>query len=173
MEFHIETIDQLIEFIHSLSNEEYQFVATPWFESSIGQHLRHIVDLYQALMFNRNEQQIDYDIRRRGAPIESQRKVGLCELNEIKDWLNELDDTLIHQSIQIKTEISLLSQQSMVFDSSFGRELCFASSHLIHHLAIMAAIAKMTGKKVDGYLGMAPATASHSRTLKRQVYAVS
>lgn len=163
----MQTLEQLICFIDDLNDTEYQYSAKPWFNSSIGQHLRHIVDLYLALM-NHNGL-VDYDARRRGAAIESSRLVGLEELATIKQWLLSLDETNLNTDIRISTEVSLESQQALQFRSTFARELCFAASHLTHHLAIMAVIAKMSGHKVDASLGLAPATATYVRNEMQQV----
>lgn len=158
----LESLDQMIYFIESLSDEEYQQAAKPWFDSSIGQHLRHILDLFFALV-NSTESDINYNIRRRGAPVESSREVGLQELQQVRDWVAKISVETMHKETVVHTETALSHQQTDQFKSSFGRELCFASSHLIHHLAIMAAIAKMSGKFVDERLGLAPATATFVR----------
>jgi len=160
----LESIDQMTAFISGLNDAEYQYSAAPWFDSSIGQHLRHIVDLFLALKDRTNTDNINYDIRRRGAAIETVRKIGLIELYEIRQWMNNISNEEINQEICVSTEVAISSQQTETFVSSFGRELCFASSHLTHHLAIMAVIAKMAGKEVDPTLGLAPATATFART---------
>lgn len=160
---HLESFDQLVNFIESLDETDYQHLAKPWFSSSIGQHLRHIVDLYLALVNGAELKSIDYDAKRRGSPIETSRDLGLSELVKIRVWLCEISTEEMDQDILISTETALSFQHLEVFKSSFGRELCFASSHLIHHLAIMGAIAKMSGVKVESNLGLAPATATYTR----------
>ena len=169
----VESLDQIMTFIEGLTTTEYQYIATPLFNSSIGQHLRHIVDLYLALMKSSSAENskhcspdicnINYDIRRRGAYVETDKNTGLAELSNIRQWLKSVAERDLSKDALVSTEVSLTSQQSEVFKSSFGRELCFASSHLTHHLAIMAAIAKVSGKNVDPYLGLAPATATFTR----------
>ncbi|WP_250654773.1 DinB family protein [Alkalimarinus coralli] len=177
----LETIDQMISFIEGLSDKEYQYIAKPLFDSSIGQHLRHIVDLYLALMSSAQlgrinsaktirsastaspVSTINYDIRRRGALIETEKQTGLSELADIRAWLIQNSHTNMTQEVWISTEVSLSSQTTELFKSSLGRELCFASSHLTHHLAIMAAIAKVSGKDVDSSIGLAPTTATFTR----------
>jgi len=162
----LESLDQMIMFIESLSDAEYQYVPKPLFDSSIGQHLRHILDLFIALVSSTNKE-VNYDIRRRGAPVETDRQLGLQELNDIRVWVSNISDKDISRKILVHTETALNTQQTDMFKSSFRRELCFASSHLVHHLAIMAAIAKMAGKEVDSKLGLAPATATYVRELER------
>lgn len=165
----LETIDQAIEFIDGLTPASYKQVVSPWFESSVGQHLRHIVDLFHALMGQTDT--LDYDVRRRGAPVEKNKSIGIEELREIRRWVEQLSDEALARTVTVSTEVSISSQLVGEFSSSFGRELCFASSHLVHHLAIMATIGKMTGNDVDSRVGLAPATASFSRHQEAEVCA--
>ncbi|MGK0440817.1 MAG: hypothetical protein ACJA0N_000612 [Pseudohongiellaceae bacterium] len=166
----VESLDQMTDFISGLSDSEYQLPARPWFESSIGQHLRHVIDLYVALMKSDGEL-IDYDYRRRGAAAETNRTTGLAELKEIRGWLADFSIEDINNTILVSTETALSTEQTEVFTSSLGRELCFASSHLTHHLAIMATIAKVSGKDVNAKLGLAPATATFVREQAKQACA--
>ena len=160
----LESLDQMISFIDSLSDAEYQYIPKPLFNSSIGQHLRHILDLLLALVNSTNEE-INYDVRRRGALVETDKRQGLKELNDVRVWVSNISNNEINRDVLVHTETSLNTQQTDSLKSSFGRELCFAASHLVHHLAIMAAIAKMAGKEVDSKLGLAPATATYERGL--------
>lgn len=159
----LETLDQMIGFIGGLTEDDYQYQASPWFESSIGQHLRHIADLYLAIHRDVEGEIIDYDSRRRGALIETRRQAGLQELDCIRQWLLQLDESSFSRTVTINTEVCLSRQHSEKLVSTLGRELCFAASHLTHHLALMVVIAKMAGKSVDPRLGVAPATASYTR----------
>lgn len=159
----LEVVEQLITFISDMTKSEYQFIAKPLFTSTIGQHLRHIVDLYRAIQLGLDSRVINYDYRRRGALIETDRHEGIKELESLRSWLQTLDSTAFDMPVSINSEISLSQQTSETYISSLGRELNFASSHLIHHLAIMAAIAKSAGMNANPSLGTAPATATYNR----------
>ena len=159
----LETIDQLIDFLRDLTDEDYNYTHGTILSSSIGQHLRHILDLYYALMASSNVELVDYDIRRRGAALETDRGAGLKELSDIRQWVSELSETQLQAICRIKTEVMLSDSSSIETESSVGRELCFVSSHLTHHLALMAVLAKLAGCQVDESLGVAPATASFLR----------
>jgi len=159
----VESLDQMIEFIAGLSDVSYQQSPAPLFDSSIGQHLRHILDLYMALMNPTHPNNVDYDIRRRGLALERVKMEGIHQLQLVRDWLLQLDLSTLDQPLTISGEVSINSVQSAQSNSSLSRELCFASSHLTHHLALMAAIAKYVGQSVAMGLGTAPATASFLR----------
>jgi len=160
----IESLDQMIDFIDSLDDATYQQAPKPLFDSSIGQHLRHILDLYIALIKHHRIGAINYDVRRRGIELEHVRITGIAELRQVKNWVSSLATDQLTQDVIISTEVSISSIQTSQCRSSFARELCFASSHLTHHLALMAAIAKYLGLQVDAGLGIAPSTATFIRT---------
>lgn len=164
----LESLDQMISFIQKLDDKAYLYIAAPWFMSSIGQHLRHSMDLFLALQ-TFQDGFIDYDVRRRGCGLETSRNVGLSELRLMRDWLENLTEGCLTQTIKVKTEVSLSTQASVTLDSSLARELGFTSSHLVHHLALMAVIAKMAGKEVDDSYGLAPATATYMRNETEQL----
>ena len=167
----IETIDQVIEFIEQLSDVEYQYVAMPYIESSIGQHLRHVIDIYVSVLNsieNKKVDIVDYNNRRRGADVETQQAIGLIELKQLRSRLQNNQDWQLESEIKVLTEISLQSHSNQVFQSNLARELCFASTHLTHHLALMAVIAKLNGKKVCSSVGVAPSTATYTREKKTE-----
>ena len=162
----LEAVDQGVELINKLSDEQYQHIAVPYVRSSIGEHFRHLVDLYLALM---NEQSVgvcDYDVRRRGADIEVSRATALAELANIKSWLTTLEsenNQFFNRVINVNTEVTLLETESVTIKSSVLRELIFTSSHAVHHFAVIGVVAKIQGIEVNGDLGIAPATATFLR----------
>ncbi|WP_194842473.1 DinB family protein [Endozoicomonas sp. OPT23] len=154
----LEVVDQLIEFVESLSEEDYRFNDSELFMSSIGQHLRHILDLYQVMIEPQQEDLVDYDVRRRGLALESEKEAGLVELRDLRSWLEALPVESLKQGVLVKTEVLLSETCSVQLPSTFARELVFTASHLTHHLALMVTIAKVIGHKVDDAVGLAPAT---------------
>lgn len=164
----IEVFDQLSNFIESIDDQTYQQYSRPLFDSSIGQHLRHILDIYQALIRNKQDNIIDYDIRLRGIPLETDRCDALTTLKAVREWLTELTPDDMRRSISISTEVAISEQHSALFQTSFGRELFFASNHTIHHLALMVTLAKVLGCQVSNGYGVAPATATFIREQNKQ-----
>lgn len=159
----LEVFDQLISFIDSIDDDIYQTHSRPLFDSNIGQHLRHILDIYQALIRNKQDTIIDYDIRLRGIPLESNRRDAIITLNTIRQWLTQLTPDDMNRSVSISTEVAISEQHSAIFQTSFGRELFFASNHTIHHLALMVTLAKVLGWRGINEYGVAPATATYLR----------
>jgi len=163
----IESLEQVINFIQDLSDEIYIQIPEPLFNSSIGQHLRHILDLYMALIKANDFRNINYDVRRRGLALETNKKEGIKELIKVCDWLKSLNEMTLNMETNINTEVSVYNEITANFPSTVGREVSFVSTHLTHHLALMAAIAKFLGHSVNTNLGVAPATASFLRNQKQ------
>ena len=169
----IEALDQGIELIESLSDSQYVHVATPFVSSSIGQHFRHLVDLFFSVVKGSECARVDYDNRRRGAEIETSRAVALSELNEIRDWMLDLavKPNLVElgsKPIELVSEVTLTDTASVTMPTTLARELIFTSSHAVHHFAIVNIVAKMQGVKTSKALGIAPATASFIRDEQKQ-----
>ncbi|MGI9281698.1 MAG: DinB family protein [Endozoicomonas sp.] len=159
-----EAVEQIIGFVSGLSADDYRFRDTDLFQSTIGQHLRHVLDLYEALRAPAEAGLVDFDLRRRGLLLEHEKSAGLAELKDLQQWLKSLKAEDLATLTELKTEVLLSEASSIRLSSSLARELIFASSHLTHHLALMATIAKVAGNKIDPSVGMAPATSSFTRS---------
>ena len=164
----LESIDQVIGFTRGLSEQNYQYLARPYIGSSIGQHLRHALDMYKALRKALETSVVDYNLRRRGDPVEVDRNLALAELGETQGWLLNITPIIQGQAVIVKTETTLSHRKIESYQSSFGRELGFVTSHLIHHFAIMVSIARIAGEQVDPEMGLAPATVNYVRSLAVQ-----
>ena len=157
-------IEQALQLLGQLDNAQYIYIATPYVQSSIGAHLRHINDMYFALM-SYPQGVIDYDQRRRGALVETQREVGIDELQAIKRWLLALNEQDLTTPVTIKSETSIYQQQICQMASSLERELLFVSSHTTHHFSVMRVNAEACQIKTNDIFSYAPATASYLRSL--------
>ncbi|QUJ69513.1 DinB family protein (plasmid) [Photobacterium sp. GJ3] len=163
----LEGIDQAITLIKQLNPQQYQHIAKPYVQSSIGAHLRHIIDQYFALMTcSPDHAVIDYDIRRRGARVEHCRETCLNELAQIRHWLLTLPDIQLDNTVTIRSENSVMSQQVVQMTSTLRRELLFVASHTVHHFAVVRVAAEMCQVRTADIFSYAPATASYLRSLK-------
>ncbi|MFL0799054.1 MAG: DinB family protein [Agarilytica sp.] len=171
----IEALDQGIHLVNALSDAQYRFTDSSYTQSSIGQHFRHIIDMYMVVSYPDDSSIIDYDTRRRGADVETCCDTAIRELNVIKTYisayLNNLDESiaLLDQDVDIKTEVTIDETHSVVLRSNKLRELVFTSSHAVHHFALISMIAKIQGIVLDKNIGVAPATATFLRSEAEEV----
>ena len=159
----LETLSQAKDVINLIDNDVYCHVSTPYMQSSIGQHMRHLIDNYLALQQGCSVSHIDYNWRRRGAQVETSKVVALSELEQLICWLSELTEDSLTQNLTLLSEVCLKETQSDLATSTLHRELIFVASHSIHHLAIIGTCMRLQKIDVPSYVGLAPATASFIR----------
>ncbi|MBW3697430.1 DinB family protein [Vibrio sp. T187] len=158
----VDILRQGLHFLSDISDEDYTYKAKPHVDSSIGEHFRHTLDLFHALILQEN-QQINYNTRRRGHDIETSRAIALEEIKYISDWLEQLNPTALTNPVTIETEVSLNNQVCQSMTSSLEREITFAALHANHHYAMMKVIATFLQVQVTNTFGFAPTTTSYLR----------
>lgn len=159
----LEIIEQAKRFLNCLTEEQYTCVVKPYFSSSAGTHMRHILDHYLALM-HREGNTVNYNIRHRFSDVENSITEAKAQLDTISIWLGALDENILNMPVEVISEVSVSEQQDFAGLSTFGRELVFVSSHAVHHYFTLKLIAKMQDIVIDADLGLAPATASFQRS---------
>lgn len=158
-----EVLDQADRLLRDLPPSVYT-ATPPDGGSSIGQHMRHMLDHFQVLM-QADTRLLDYDQRHRGSCIETDIEQARALIARIQAWLNGLDDDAINAEVTVRSEVSLSKTVCAEVGSSLGRELMFVSSHMVHHQAIVAMLAKAMSVEVEPGLGLAPATRTYLRAI--------
>ena len=151
--------------LNQLPDEAFSHISRPYFESSIGKHLRHILDHYSAFLTGLTTLSINYDYRERDIRLESDR---LHARQAVKNCMTAFNALNSNFNAETTVKVRLCSDVSMpegdVSDSTLGRELQFLQSHTVHHYALIAAILKIEGFKWDGErFGVAPSTQVYER----------
>lgn len=159
----INILEQAKSYLRSVTCEQYREVVSPLFISSAGQHMRHILDHYVSIMDALDSGVVDYDKRRRGAPVESDIDLALQQIAEIETFLCSLRPALLEQKIKLSTEVSVDEKLVKVVESSLIREIVFVGSHAIHHFAMIEQISKAQKISTPKQFGIAPATATFMR----------
>ncbi len=167
----LESLSQVHKLLSDISQEQYVHICTPHMQSPMGSHVRHVLDMFYAFKLGViNDEVIDYDLRRRGAAIETSLVAALVDITHTIEWIDSMFSsagtlsTALEQVVSVKTEVCLSCTVSVHVESNLGRELIFVASHAVHHFALLATIAKLQGVCLDDNFGVAPAT----RTFLRQ-----
>ncbi len=159
----IEILAQAHHYLNNVTENHYQAVLAPQFISSAGAHIRHIIDHYLAIISGIEQDCIDYDIRSRNSNIENSPTIAKQKIMVISTWLKTLTDDDLAKSIMISTEVSISEQKKSKVKTTLARELVFASSHAVHHYAMIAQIAFAQHESLPASFGLAPVTASYLR----------
>lgn len=128
------TLSQLVDMLSILENSMYIQPIAIGSGSSIGMHVRHILELYQCLLRDYEVGVVNYDNRARNSLIENNSIYASTVIEDILEGLNGLpcDKTLCIVDDQSEHEASDVVQ------STLNRELLYNLEHCIHHMAIIA-----------------------------------
>jgi len=159
----LEIIAQAQQYLKSVQKADYIEILAPNFMSSAGAHIRHIIDHYLAIIVGIEKNLINYDIRSRGSQIETSPEAAIKEIDEISHWIKQLSDDKLYKAVTLTTEISITNKNVQIVQTSIARELIFASSHAVHHFAMITQISIAQKKALPVSFGLAPATATFLR----------
>jgi uncharacterized damage-inducible protein DinB len=122
-------LDELIQLIRQLDQSDYAEISPVLRSSSIGQHCRHIIELYQCLLESYVVGIVSYDKRRRDHLIETDKDFALEKIQEISNSINreDKDIILVHQ----------IGEEELMLKSSYLREVLYNLEHCIHHQALI------------------------------------
>lgn len=124
--------------------------------ATIGQHIRHIIELYTCLLEGYNQQQINYDNRKRDLIIETIPSVALEKIQLIINHLEQPDKIIIVETSP--------GNSSLRIQSSYYRELLYNLEHCIHHQALIrAALISLEQEIVSENFGIAPSTIQYRK----------
>lgn len=144
-------LDELIGLLKQLSNDEYSRPCSQLSNSSIGEHTRHIIELFQCLEKQYESGVINYDDRKRNVLIQTNTDFAIQQIVQIQ---NNLDKE--NKNIVLKQKIE---RQEITTESNYYRELLYNFEHCIHHQALIkVAILQYSTIKIDENFGVARST---------------
>ncbi|HEY5689589.1 MAG TPA: DinB family protein [Yeosuana sp.] len=130
--------------IISILNDELLCNATiPPYRSSIGSHIRHILDFYDCILNRTSEVHIDLTLRRRNVLVET-------NCTEALKYHKDITNKLINITYNFEDEIFViddLGNGKIKIKYTLGALFAQANSHTIHHYAIINYI--MNGLEVE------------------------
>jgi len=155
-----ETLEQVLSLIEAAQGTAYIDIAEGM-TSSLGCHVRHVLDHYEALQLGVTTGEVDYDRRNRDSVVETDAEQAKRNISALIAWLNE--NVAVDVCLKMKTEISASSQETVIIDSSLKRELIYLLNHTVHHMAQVTLALRIMGITIGDQIGIAPATLTHLR----------
>lgn len=118
--------------LNQLTQDEYKQPCQTLSNATIGQHIRHIIELYQCLHNGYPNGKINYENRKRDLVIETDPRLAISLLQEIGSALNKPDKSLL-----LEVAYQSDSDQSVSIQSNYLRELVYNLEHTVHHMALI------------------------------------
>jgi hypothetical protein len=123
---------QLSESLRQLSDAEYTQPSSILFNATIGQHIRHIIELFICLEQGYDEGVVNYEKRKRDYRIETERYFAISLLKDIYGKLDKPDKPMI-----LEAEDYTDTMETVAIPSNYYRELAYNLEHTIHHMALV------------------------------------
>lgn len=123
---------------------------------TIGQHLRHIVELYSCLLEGYQNATVNYEKRKRELLLETDTAAAVQRIEHIIKNFERPDKTLLLETT--------LDEKMVSIQTSYYRELFYNLEHCIHHQALIrAALISMGQHIVSENFGVAPSTQQYRK----------
>jgi len=123
---------QLSDVLEKLNDTEYTQPSRILFNATIGQHVRHIIELFQCLEKGYTEAVVNYEKRKRDYRIETDRVLAAALLRRIFRNLSRPN-----KSIKLEAEDYNESAETVSIPSNYYREIAYNLEHTIHHMALI------------------------------------
>lgn len=129
--------------------------------SSIGAHMRHVLEFSKILSENDGSGPVDYESRSRNIMLETNPVLAGETFSEITRSLENALDTNGANHIVNIIEMPGFGLPQVEVPSSLGREILFMIEHAIHHFAIIKMSAEQQGYELSKGFGVAPSTQTY------------
>ena len=145
---------QLTASLEQLSNDQYTYRSRILSNASIGQHVRHVIEMFQCMEEGYESGIINYENRKRDLHIETDRLFAIELLKEISRRLNKDNKSILLQGCYHEDSNTLIS-----FDTNYYREIAYNLEHTIHHMALIkVGILEASELELPENFGVAPST---------------
>lgn len=145
---------QLSESLNQLSDGEYILPSTILFNATIGQHVRHIIELFLCLEKGYDEGIVNYEKRKRDYRIESDKNFAAALLKDVYNSLNKPNKDIILEAEDYGNDAEVVA-----IPSNYYREIAYNLEHTIHHMALIrVGINEVSSVELPAEFGVAYST---------------
>ncbi len=151
-----------IRLLQHITDQQYSDTSIGPYHSSIGTHMRHILDVYSCVIDGLETRDIDLTKRKRNALAEQKTAEGLAYFDQIIAQLCEIEE---HQFSEEYKVTDNMGSGNITTVYSLGAILMQAHSHAIHHFASVGIIIHQLGIGLpDADFGYNPTTPKQELT---------
>jgi len=140
-------------FLSKINSSLYTQTIPSLFNSTLGKHTRHFIEVYQCLLFREHPFIVNYDARKRDIVLETDLESAK---HTIQCLIDELPQIPLQQNIFL---VSLLAPHKKI-STNIIRELLYNYDHCVHHLAMMRVGLRIIQPEIvlPEHIGLAPST---------------
>lgn len=159
----IKQLQSLSNLLLSLTDEQYKTKVVHLGNSSIGGHIRHVIELLYCAVDGYKTGRVDYVNRSRNIQLETDRMFAWSAVLKLDGILSAPDKQLTLVTEQIEG-----ANESINVITTYYREVVYNTEHAIHHLALIkVALIEMNLNIVGADFGMAYSTIKYNTSLAK------
>lgn len=156
-----EVLTDLDNLLVQLTAEEYSRPLAVFSGSSMGQHVRHILEFFQCLETGLDSGEIDYDARQRDRKIEVSPAYTRAVLQKLSLIISTFD---VQQPLLLRQ--TYVPGACLLMPTNAGRELVYTIEHAIYHMALLRIGVQIhyPAIQLPRHFGVAYSTLLHQQT---------
>ena len=145
-----------IRLLNSITDIQYSDTSIEPYHSSIGGHMRHILDVFDCIFCGLESRKVDLAARKRNELAEQKTAFGLAYFKQTLEKLNTLKGADLNQMVEVSDDLGL---GTVITNYTLASALIQAHSHAIHHFASIGYIISKLGIELpDADFGYNPTT---------------
>lgn len=149
-------LNELELLLQQLSNDDFTSPCKALSNSTIGEHTRHIIEMFQCLENQYENGVVNYDKRNRDYQIQSDTVFALKCIADIKSQLEKVNKKILLEQI--------VDEEELHIESNYFRELLYNLEHCIHHQALIkVAVLQLEHLQIDADFGVARSTIEYRK----------
>ncbi len=127
--------------------------------SSVGSHIRHVLDFYKCIFKGLDSKHVNLTLRDRDKVVENDCNCAISEIEAIAKKIKDLNSLDLNVLLDVEDN---LGDGNITLQYTLGALLAQANSHTIHHYAIIAYIMDRLDVEIkDENFGYNPTTPKH------------
>jgi hypothetical protein len=150
------TLNELELLLNQLSIDDFTLPCKGLSNSTIGEHTRHIIEMFQCLENQYDNGIVNYDKRNRDYRIQTDTHFALQCIVDIKKQLEKDNKKLLLEQI--------VDDEQLHIETNYFRELLYNLEHCIHHQALIkVAVLQLEHLQIDADFGVARSTIEYRK----------
>ncbi len=151
-----QNLNRGVRLLNSISDTQYSDTTVQPYHSSIGGHMRHILDVFDCIFSGLEHKHIDLTARKRNQLAEEKTAFGLAYFEDTIEKINSLKAVDLDQKVEVTDDLGL---GMITANYTLASVLIQAHSHAIHHFASIGYIICSLGIELpDADFGYNPST---------------
>ncbi len=150
------TLTELSDLLSQLSVNDYVCPCFDLSNATIGEHTRHIIEMFQCLENQYELGIVNYDKRNRDILIQTDINFAKKTIQFIIENLSKPNKNIVLQQ--------LVDGEQLLIESNYFRELLYNLEHCIHHQALIkVAVLQNKDLQIDENFGVARSTIEYRK----------